>query len=233
MILVTICARRGSKGLPGKHLLPLKDKPLIGWTIEHAEEFLSTTPGRLALSTDDNDLLLSDFQAIDLFIDRPVDLATDTAPKMAAIHHALVVAEDHFQEQFDFVVDLDATNPLRTVADIIECVNLADSSMFPDTVVSVTKARRNPYFNQVELYGKLAIPVVIPKGITSRQTAPPVYDLNASIYVYRRAFLLDPKNTSPLTLTKTLAYEMPEWTAFDIDTPLDYEIVKMIAESRE
>jgi len=234
MILVTICARAGSKGLPGKHLLSLKGKPLITWTIEHAMAFLEKTPGKLVVSTDDYALLFhgAACSLFDLIIERPDDLATDIAPKMAAIRHALVVAEDHFRQRFDYVVDLDVTNPLRTVDDISECLALAQGDQCPDTVITVTKARRNPYFNQVELYDKLAIPVKAPAGIACRQSAPPVYDMNASIYVYRRAFLRDSKNTSPLTMTKTIAHVMPEWTAFDIDTPLDFEIVKMIAEEK-
>jgi CMP-N-acetylneuraminic acid synthetase len=35
-VLAVIPARGGSKGMPGKNILPLAGKPLIGWTIEAA-----------------------------------------------------------------------------------------------------------------------------------------------------------------------------------------------------
>ena len=38
-ILITICARGGSKGIPGKNIKPINGRPLIGYTIDVAFQF--------------------------------------------------------------------------------------------------------------------------------------------------------------------------------------------------
>lgn len=52
-MLITICARGGSKGIPGKNIKPLCGKPLIGYTIDVAKRFAAETGNTvIALSTD-------------------------------------------------------------------------------------------------------------------------------------------------------------------------------------
>jgi CMP-N,N'-diacetyllegionaminic acid synthase len=63
------------------------------------------------------------------------------------------------------------------------------------------------------------------KKITRRQDAPRCFDMNASIYAWRRESLL---SMDSLFGGGTRLYEMPEVTAFDVDTEIDLEIVKIL-----
>ena len=49
-----IFARGGSKGLPGKNIMNLDGKPLIGWAIEHAKSIPQLQ--RIIVSTDSEEI---------------------------------------------------------------------------------------------------------------------------------------------------------------------------------
>ena len=89
-----------------------------------------------------------------------------------------------------------------------------------DNLFTVTKANKNPYFNQVEYKGKnLQIVKKSKKRINTRQAAPNVYDMNASIYIWRRNKIL---NTDNLYGGKTDIYIMPFERSLDIDEEDDW-----------
>jgi len=229
--LCTICARGGSKGVKNKNLVDIAGKPLIAHTLIQAK-----TSGLF-----DYLVVSSDSEAIrdtamawgaDFTIDRPEALATDTAAKIPAIQHAVKTAEDemNYSKPFDIVVDLDATSPLRSIADIKNAVREFESHREATNLISITKARRSPYFNMVEVhngYAKLINP--LSDVIVRRQDAPVCYDMNASIYIWRCDALF--QNQSVLT-DKTMTYFMPEERSIDIDTEFDLKIVRFLAASR-
>jgi CMP-N-acetylneuraminic acid synthetase len=67
----------------------------------------------------------------------------------------------------------------------------------------------------------------LPLSVTRRQEAPEVYDMNASMYVYSKDFLLDPNNKTPYA-KKALIYEMPEISRIDIDSELDFKFIEFL-----
>ena len=225
-ILVTICARGNSKGLPGKHLKEINGKPLIAWTIEQA---VTWGKGFIVLSSDDKNIL-----NVGLGYDAPMQLqrrskklAQDNTPKLDVLRSALKSAERSEKKQFDIIIDLDATNPMRTVEDIEGCYRLFLRKK-PNTVVSVVKSRKSPYFNMVEVRdGQVGMCKQASAGAYRRQDVPYTYDLNASIYVYKREWLLDKGNKSPITKNTELCV-MPDHTFCDIDTELDFKIVEKL-----
>ena len=95
----------------------------------------------------------------------------------------------------------------------------------PNNLYSVTRAHKNPYFNMIELDKNEYSRLCKPSAAVSRQQAPAVYEMNASIYIYNRDFL---QETSTIHSDKTMIYEMPENTAVDIDTELDFEFVEYL-----
>jgi CMP-N,N'-diacetyllegionaminic acid synthase len=62
-----------------------------------------------------------------------------------------------------------------------------------------------------------------------RQDAPPVYDMNASIYIWKRQALLD---NDTLFTDKTSLFIMPEERSVDIDTALDWDFVEFMISKR-
>ncbi len=221
--LITILARGGSKGLPGKHMMDLCGKPLIQWTIDAAQFFNEYAD--IVISSDDAELLSfaeNQYYNGNLILNRGDNFTDSNAPKIAAIKHATIEAEKHFSHHYDQVIDLDATAPLRTTGDIENCIDLFETGDY-NTVFSVTKSRKNPNFNMVEMVNGFPR-MVKPGNINRRQDAPYVYDMNASIYVYGREWLAQDKTNRPVTRRSSI-YIMEDWQAFDIDTQTDLDVV--------
>ena len=131
--------------------------------------------------------------------------------------------EKKHKTKFDIIIDLDVTSPLRKIIDIKEALKkmILDKS---NNLFTVCISRRNPYFNAVEFKNQKIRPVRnLMKKLTSRQSAPVVYDMNASIYIWKRHFLL---KSDTVFGKNTSIYIMPENRSIDIDTGLDFKIVK-------
>jgi len=227
--LCTINARGGSKGVPGKNLIQINGVPLIAHSIRQAQN--SGLFEFVAVSSDSIDILnvARDFGAI--AIDRPHDLAGDQSPKVPAIAHCVSNVEQQLDCRFDFIVDLDATSPLRSLDDISGVVNLLESGLY-DSVFTATASRRSPFFNQVWMdpLGRWG-PVL--RGHTSysrRQDTPQTFDMNASIYGWKRDALLEKQ---AVFFDNTAMFLMPEERSWDIDSEFDLKIVKFLMESRE
>ena len=224
--LCVICARGGSKGIKNKNLRMLAGRPLIHHTIEQARNSLMFQA--IAVSSDSNDILDTAAKAnVDYLVERPLDLATDNAPKLPAIRHCTEVSEDRSGSRFDTIVDLDATSPLRNTDDIKGAIDLLESSGTTN-VVSGMPSRRSPYFNLVELdeNGRVGLSKKLDRPIVRRQDSPKCYDLNASVFVWSRAGLFSDHNI--VYQDNTLLYEMPEERSIDIDTELDFKIVEFL-----
>ncbi len=222
-IVATICARGGSKGVPGKNVRLLAGKPLIVYTIEIARK--CQLIDKIVVSTDSNQIAdIARSHGAEVPFIRPPELSTDTAPKLAAIQHAVRFLETQQSYRPDIIVDLDPTSPLRTVKDVEACIKIVKDEG-ADNVFSVIRAHRNPYFNMVEVVnGRVQLVKQPATNAVRRQDAPPVYDMNASIYVWKREVLL---NNDSLFLKRTRIYEMPEW-ARDIDGETDFKFAEYL-----
>ncbi|GFE51045.1 posttranslational modification protein [Roseobacter cerasinus] len=223
--IATICARGGSKGVPGKNIRPLMGKPLIVYTIEQA--LACGQIDRVCVSTDSQEIAdVARLAGAEVPFLRPAALATDTAGKLDAILH-LVEHVEADNAQFSRVIDLDPTSPLRALSDIEQCLGLLDSSC--DAVITGFEADKNPYFNMVEVDqdGSVRLCKPLEGPVTSRQSAPKVYSMNASIYVWHRQSL-----TRNLWSGRTKLHVMPRERSIDIDEPLDFRIVELIMQDQ-
>ena len=225
--LCTILARGGSKGVPGKNIRPLLGKPLITHSIEQAQA--SGLFDHIAVSSDDQAILAAAGAAgVDHLIERPAELATDKAAKLPAIMHCVEMVEKQVGTTFDVIVDLQPTSPLRLPNDIVGAVSLLEERA-ADNVITGSPAKCSPYFNLVEERGDGSVGLSKPTDppIVRRQDAPLTFDMNGSIYVWRRAALV---GDTGLFLSKTFLFEMPEERSADIDTELDFQFVEFLAE---
>lgn len=224
-ILVTVCARGGSKGVPDKNVREVGGEPLIAHTIRQARNWERTTD--LVVSTDSEDIasVAADHGARVPFM-RPAELATDEAPKLPVIQHALDEMESRTGRTYDYLVDLNTTAPIRLVSDIEDCFQRVSESD-AHNAYTVTEADRNPYFNMVELDENGYARVSKPPGesITRRQDAPTVYAMNASVYVYERDHLVE---TDAIHSDRTAVSEMPPERSADIDRPIDLAFVRFL-----
>lgn len=228
-ILITICARGGSKGIPGKNIKPVGGKPLLAYTIGTAKKLAAKYQADIVLSTDSDHIREVGRQyGVSTDYVRPDYLANDTCGKGDAIKDAMLYAEDALRKRYDFVVDLDVTSPIRTMEDVERCMEILDSDPDALTVFSVNPCARNPYFNMVEEKPGGYYGVVLGGIYTTRQSAPKVYDMNASIYVYRREAL---DVAMPKAVTgKSLVYVM-DHICFDLDEPSDYDYLAFLIDT--
>lgn len=228
-IICSICARGGSQGVKNKNLKLIAGKPLIAHTIEQAKA--TNLFKDIVVSSDSPEILSTakKFGAT-LLIGRPMEMATSTAAKLPAIQHNVIEAEKILNKSFDIIVDLDVTSPLRLPKDIVGSVEKLKNSK-AENLITVSSSRRSPYFNMVEETedGYVHLSKKLKNTVVRRQDAPRTYDMNASIYCWKRASFL---NAVKVITEKTIMFEMPEERSHDIDTEFDFTIVKFILEGR-
>jgi CMP-N-acetylneuraminic acid synthetase len=231
-ILITICARGGSKGIPGKNIKIINGVPLIAYTIELSKKFKKKYNATITLSTDDIEIkkVAQDFGLITNY-ERPSFLATDTAGKIDTIKDVLLFEESLLKDKMDFILDLDVTSPLRTFEDIEQALQLLINKPEAQNLFSVNPAARNPYFNMVEENnnGFYSLVKTNPDGsVMTRQSAPKVFELNASFYWYRRSFF--ESNQKSAITDKSIIFEMKH-ICFDLDHPVDFLFMEYLLQN--
>ena len=228
--ICTICARGGSKGVKNKNVRELLGLPLIAHTILQAQK--SNLFEAIAVSSDSEKILkVAEQYGVKYLVSRPEKMASDSAAKVPAIKHCVMEIEKTMGMKADVIVDLDATSPLRTIEDIQAAVQLLlDKNV--SNIITGAPARRSPYFNLVEQKesGFVGLVKQPSRPIVRRQDAPACYDMNASIYVWKRDVLID---SPAIFYNDTLIYEMPPERSIDIDSELDFEFVEFMARKQE
>ncbi|SEP70685.1 N-acylneuraminate cytidylyltransferase [Ectothiorhodospira magna] len=217
-LLAIIPARGGSKGISRKNIKPLAGKPLIGWTIDQAMQ--ANSIDRLIVSTEDEEIAsVARQMGVDVPFMRPAALAEDDTPGIFPVLHAL----EHLPD-YDWVLLLQPTSPLRTAEDIEGIVKLCLSSPESTSAVSICHVDKHPYW----MYSKDASGTLYPlipdrPEITRRQELPDAYALNGALYLARTDWLI--RNRSFLG-KETLGYLMPQERSIDLDTPLDWQLAE-------
>lgn len=225
--IATICARGGSKGLPGKNIRPFAGKPLIVHSIEQA--LACVRIDGVYVSTDDEAIAaIARAAGATVPFLRPAVLAKDSTPKLPVVEH-LVRHLEQGGAVIDRIVDLQPTSPLRDSADIDAVLaTCADAQL----TVSVREAADNPYFNLVEPDANGWLQLSKGLGNTRRQDAPPAYALSGSIYVWQRQALAQAA-TQGLWSVQVGKYLMPRWKSVDIDDLEDFEYAEWLLHRHE
>ncbi|MEQ8747658.1 acylneuraminate cytidylyltransferase family protein [Pyruvatibacter sp.] len=225
MHLATVLARGGSKGVPGKNIRLIAGKPLIAHTVEHA--LAAGVFDAVAVSSDSADILAAGKKAgATHLVERPAEMASDEAGKLPAIRHCVAAIEQELGCVFETITDLQPTSPTRHPDDIRAAVAM-QKRLGVSNVISGTPAKSSPYFNLVELQadGSVALSKPPAADVVRRQDAPRCFDLNGSIYVWRRDALMDGDG---LWFADTHLYEMPAERSVDIDTELDFAFADFV-----
>ncbi|MFH1662278.1 MAG: NAD(P)-dependent oxidoreductase [Candidatus Falkowbacteria bacterium] len=220
-ILGIITARGGSKGIPKKNIKNLAGKPLIAYTIEAAKKSALLT--RCIVSTDSEEIadIAREYGADIPFI-RPDDLAQDNSTSIDVVKHALNFLKNYKGEEYDYLMILQPTSPLRSAKDIDECVKKivdtnADSvmSMFELVDFSLKKLKKieNDIIMPIEEEGKES---------SQRQDLTKLYKRNCAIYLTKTDLIMQ----GDLFGKDSRAYVMPEKRSIDINKPIDFEIAE-------
>ena len=218
-----IFARGGSKGLPGKNIKTFHGKPLIAWSIECA---LSVPRiDRVIVSTDSPEIaqIALEYGADVPFL-RPQSLATDDSPELLSWQHLLRFVETEQKLLPDLFLSLPATSPLRLISHVERCIDTLLSGDF-DSVITVSDAYRNPFFNMVQEDRQKTVRLVskLPSTIYRRQDAPKVYDVSTIAYAASPKFVL---NNISLFSGRMGFVTVPRERSIDIDTILDFQLAE-------
>lgn len=219
-VLALITARGGSKGIPGKNIRPLANKPLIGWSVEAA--LSSSYVDRVIVSSDSPEIIqvAQRFGAEAPFV-RPESLSRDDTPSMDVVIHAL----DTLHEEYDYLILLQPTSPFRDSSDIDAALRQADRADAV-LVVSVAPLKKHPMFMFEIVDGKLA-PFIDNKGEQlRRQDMPQAYEHNGAIYIARVPYI---RKCRSFNTPEAEPYIMNGPANLDIDTPEDWESAERLA----
>jgi CMP-N-acetylneuraminic acid synthetase len=223
--LGVIPARGGSKSVPRKNIALLHGRPLIAYTIEAARASRRLT--HFLVSSEDPEIIAvaADCGAPVPFV-RPAELATDVAPTLPVVQHAVREMERMEGIIFEIVVLLQPTTPLRCAQDIDAAVaKLIDTGA--DSVVSVVDvgAYHPARMRQIVDDRLVELPMREPREMLRRQELPPVYIRNGAVYAVRRQVVMEQNS---LIGQVSRPYIMPEERSVNIDSRLDMLMAEIL-----
>jgi len=223
-----IGARGGSQGVLNKNIRIIAGKPLIAHTIEKAIN--SKLFSHVVVSTEDKKIIqiAKKFGAEVPFI-RPKKLASNHASMKDVLIHGIKKLNS-LGFQFDTLVLLDCTVPFIRIIDIKNALILLKKKK-SIVVCGVYKQHLNPYFNIAEItkQGHLQLCKKLKEKPESRQDAPIVYQMNGLYLFNSKKFLKEGKSV----MEKMIPYEIPLETGLMIDTEYEFNIAKLILESKK
>jgi N-acylneuraminate cytidylyltransferase len=227
--VVLICARGGSKGLPGKNIKLLNGIPLIGWSINIAKQMNNVS--RIIVSTDSIDIaqIAKEFGAEVPFI-RPDYLAQDGSSEWLVWRHTVNYLKENDEEGVDALIVLPATSPLRSIGDIDTCIEKFESSKV-DSIITVSEASRSPYFNMIINNNDYASLVIQPESqIIRRQDAPKVFDMTTVAYIVDANFII---KHNGMFEGRVKSVVIPQERAIDIDNLIDFKVAECLLNQKE
>lgn len=219
-IIAITLARGGSKGVPGKHTRILCGKPVIAWTIE--EVLKSKLISDYAVSSDDDAILDIARQYGVRIIKRPAELAQDTTPTLPALQHAI----DQYSN-VDYVVEVRATSPLKTIEDIDGITKLLIRSG-AESAIGVTEMQDHHPARAKWLDNNYLIHDFISEPMSGRRQdcVPRAYIRNGTVYALRMPVV------KLFGHRHSLGYVMPEERSVNIDTEIDFKLCELLMKER-
>jgi len=220
-ILGIIPARGGSKGIPRKNIKLLAGKPLIHYTITEAKK--SKYLSYMVVSTEDVEITnLVEKYGVDV-VKRPDELSADDTPTAHVVQHVIKFLQEKENQNFNIIVILQPTSPLRLVSDIDGAIEMFIKKKC-DSVVTVSELQHPPHW-MYTIERDVLVPIIKEKNILRRQDAPKIFQLNGAVFVTSKEYLF--KNN--LIFSGEIGpYIMPIERSVDIDSPLDLKLAELI-----
>lgn len=221
--IAIIPVRSGSKGLRDKNIKLLNGKPLMAYTIEAALK--SKVFDKVFVSTDSQkyaDIAIQ-YGADASFLRSEIN-STDRAGSWDVVKEVVEEFKKR-NEEYDEIMLLQATSPLRNDVDIINAIDIFQEKK-ASAVVSLTECEHSPIWcntlpddgNMDEFDNKLY------KNLP-RQQLPTFYRYNGAIYLIKLSEL---NNINDMFEKNCYAYVMPRERSIDIDTEIDFMMAEAI-----
>jgi CMP-N-acetylneuraminic acid synthetase len=224
--LAVIPARGGSKGLPGKNLSPLNGIPLLVYSINAALD--SGVVDRVCVSTDDSGIADIAVNSGAEIVERPDELATDSALSIDVVKHAIAILSRQIYEP-DIVVLLQPTSPLRNADHIREAFSLFQNSG-ARSLFSVVKCTTHPLKALIVDESGYLCPVGAIEYLDApRQALPKAYQQNGAIYINRS---VDVSGGNTFFAPPCVPFPMESDVSIDIDSAADLELAEELISRR-
>jgi len=223
-VLAIVPARGGSKGLPGKNIRPLAGKPLIGWTLESAKK--SKYLDEIFVSTDSQKIAdVAETFGVKVPELRPEELASDTATSASVVLYTI----DYFRKKgkdFDYILLLEPTSPMRKEDDIDNAIALACEHPDKAGVVSLGEVHMEHPSIVKKITDKSIIePYVEAQKVTRRQQLDKAYFPYGVVYLVRTDYF----EKNQLFYGKdSLPYIIERWQCYEIDDIYDFTAIEAI-----
>lgn len=220
--IAIIPARGGSKGVPGKNILPIGGKPLLAWNIQAASQ--SRFVDEVYVSTDDEQIRFISQQYGAKVIERPSELAGDYSSSESALLHALTYLYGQGVHP-EILVFMQCTSPLTTADDIDQAVQ------------RLVEEEADSCFTASEFHGFVwcsqdngtTVGVNHDKAFRPRrQDRESQFLENGAIYVMKVGGFMEAKHRF---FGKTIMSEMPRRRSVEIDDWVDVDITETLLKS--
>ena len=230
-VLGVTLARGGSRGIPGKNIRPLAGRPLLEYSISQALSSLLLT--RYIVSTDDPEIqrIAMACGAEAPFL-RPTELSSDSATSVAALQHAVHFVEQEEGREYDYVVEIMATNPFKSAEDIDNCVSLlVDSGA--DSVIAVHRIQDHHPARIKLIEDGLLRDFCFPEVLESRRQdlTPHAFVRSGSIYALtRRELMVESRRYGS---ENSRAYILDADRVVNLDSEIDWLIAEAMVSKQE
>ena len=223
---IIIPVRSGSKGLQDKNIREFCRVPLLGYVLQKLSS--SGIFEYIIVSSDSQNYLdiARKYGATNL-INRPTELATDTATTYQVVEHAIQVFENKVNLDVGRYFLTQVTSPLWSQSDLTDFVYRAYAAK--SSIVSVCLSKQNPHYNLLEKSEK-GYSLVEPSEFNRRQDHPEVYFINGCFYSFTKSsFLLKQVIREP----DCDIYVMDALRSIDIDDSSDFTLCELLAQNME
>jgi CMP-N-acetylneuraminic acid synthetase len=218
-ILGIITARGGSKGVPNKNIADLEGKPLIAYTIDAATQ--STLLTRCIVSTEDESIAeVAISHGAEAPFMRPQELALDTSTSIEVVQHAVNWMKEN-GEEYDYVMILQPTSPLRTAEDIDKSIKkIVDTNA--DSVMGMVEIQDFSIQKIKFIEDDVIQPLFTKEGTQSaqRDETPNAFKRNTAIYLTKTELLMQ----GDLFGKISRPWIMPRERSLDVNDPIDLEL---------
>lgn len=224
--LAIIPARGGSKGLTGKNIKELCGKPLIAWSIEAGLK--SKYLDEVMVTTDYQNIAeISKQYGANVPFLRPDELASDTATSFDAIKHTIEYYKNELSKEFDYIVLLEPTSPLREANDIDNMIEkiIQNEDNF-DSIVSIGEVHEHPsIMKKIVNKNYLSSYCVELEMKSRRQDNDIAYFPYGVAYIVKTKSLLDERT---FYTKRNTFYEIRRYQCYEIDDMYDFLAIENI-----
>ena len=223
-VLAVVPARGGSKGIPLKNIKKLNGLPLIAYTAKIISE-LDFVDYSLVSTDSDKIGTISETFNLSFPFKRPPKISGDTVGDWDVLHHALIESERLNETEYDIILMLQPTSPLRLKEDVKGTIaKLIDGDYDAVWSMSIIDFKDHPLKQFNILEEKLQYYDINGKDIVARQQLQPLYQKNGAAYAFTRECLVNQKTIKG---EKTGAFII-ERPMISIDTEFDFNLVEYL-----